>query len=229
MRTIIHIGQHKTGTTSLQHYLQSQREPLARAGLYVPDTLLGFDNPSHFLLNVYALDPQRESTAKLQLRETTDPAFFEGLGERLQEAIAGHYQQARSLGCRDILWTNEGLYLLDSDTEYQRLRQLFVDFSSHIACVCCFRDRDSFLASYRRQLLDQGMPLSTDPSSYRYVEADSWLVDYTRKRSLLSGVFDEVLELEYQPQDMIRPFMTALGYAADPTQANLRLNTSNEP
>ena len=141
MRTIVHIGQHKTGTTSIQHFLQNRRDDLAEAGLYIPDTLLGFDNPSHFLLNVHALDADRESTAKIMLKEAVDPGYFDTLADRLREDIARHYALALEHDCAEVLWTNEGLFLLDSEAEYARLRALFDDHSDSVDCVCCFRDQ----------------------------------------------------------------------------------------
>jgi len=227
MRTLIHIGQHKTGTTSIQHYLQKYRQALAKAGLYVPDTLLGFTNPSHFLLNVYALDADRDSTAKIMLRESVDPGFYDTLESRLQQDIARHYERARDQGCRDIIWSNEGLYLLNSTTEYQRLKGLFAKYSEQLTCLCCLRDKASYLDSYRRQLHSLNLPLSDDPRSTRYLEPDSWLVDYEGKQKLLNAVFEDTLILEYNPQDMVKTFLDAIGYEPVGDTGALRLNTTS--
>lgn len=227
MRTLIHIGQHKTGTTSIQHYLQKYRPALAKAGLYVPDTLLGFTNPSHFLLNVYALDADRDSTAKIMLRESVDPGFYDTLESRLQQDIARHYERARDQGCRDIIWSNEGLYLLNSTTEYQRLKGLFAKYSEQLTCLCCLRDKASYLDSYRRQLHSLNLPLSDDPRSTRYLEPDSWLVDYEGKQKLLNAVFEDTLILEYNPQDMVKTFLDAIGYEPVGDTGALRLNTTS--
>ena len=64
MKTIIHIGQHKTGTTSIQKFLQDNRTTLAENGVYVPSRLAGYSEPSHFILNVYALAEDRYSSRK---------------------------------------------------------------------------------------------------------------------------------------------------------------------
>lgn len=228
MRTIIHIGQHKTGTTSIQHYLQSHRQYLAEAGLYVPDILLGYNNPSHFLLNVYALDDKRESTAKTMLKNREKDEFFIDFPERLSADIARHYQQAKAKNCREIIWSNEGLYLLNSAEEYRKLKSLFDTLSSETLCVCAFRDRDSFRQSYIKQQQGLELPASENPDSYRYLDEKSWLFDYDRKKELLSEVFENTLFLDYNPQDMIRTFLESLGYAAEPDTASLRLNATDE-
>lgn len=224
MKTYIHIGQHKTGTTSIQHYLQQYRGSLISDGLYVPDTLLGFDNPSHFLLNVYALDEDRDSTAKIRLREFLDDKFFATLERRLVTAVAQHYERAMAAGCEEILWTNEGLFLLNSEAEYLRLKQLFELYSDTVVCICCFREKESFRQSYTRQLASLDLPLSDDPTSYRYLAPDSWLFDYERKKALLQAVFDEVRLLDYDAGDMVKVFMESIGRTAAGDTAGIRLN-----
>ena len=150
MRTIIHIGQHKTGTTSIQHYLKSKQLELAKEGLYVPDGLVGFENPSHFILNVYALNQNRSSSTKDKLLATRGPGYIAGLRQNLRDDIAKHYQNAKTQGCKDVIWTNEGLYLLRREEEYERLLELFVEFSSEVVCICCFRDVESYKFSYKK-------------------------------------------------------------------------------
>ncbi len=165
MRTIIHIGQHKTGTTSIQHYLRSKRIELAKEGLYVPDALVGYDNPSHSILNVYALNQHRFPSMKEALLATKNPSFFMGLQKNIQDDIAKHYRHASSQGCQDIIWTNEGLYLLNSVEKYTRLCGLFNEFSSEIVCACCFRELEPYRMSYMEQLKKKGIGFSHDRDS----------------------------------------------------------------
>jgi hypothetical protein len=224
MRTTIHIGQHKTGTTSIQHYLREKSHDLAKRGLYVPDQIMGFGDPSHFILNIYALNSNRMSSKKEELLKKRNTQFFGifsinpgelvgGQGVKLRTDIQKHYQRAVSLGCNDIIWSNEGLYLLNSQEEYGRLVDLFSTYSERLRCVCCFRDIESYRNSYTRQLKSQGISLSRDPDSYRYVEYDSWLFDYKRKERLLRRAFDEVILLEYSPEGMVNSFMDSIGYS----------------
>ena len=229
MRTIIHIGQHKTGTTSIQHYLQSHRDTLAQQGLYVPNVLMGFGNPSHFMLNVYALDEHRESTAKIRLKETVSNNFFEDLEARMHKDIQQHYLNAAKENCQEIIWSNEGLYLLNSEHEYQRLRDLFGSLAGETLCICCFRDKESYARSYKAQLESLDLPLSEDPDSYRYFGEDSWLFDYEGKVKLLEKVFDEVLVLDYDSQDMVKTFMTSINYTPEDDTSRMRLNPTDKP
>lgn len=211
MRTIIHIGQHKTGTTSIQHFLARHRTDLIKQGLYIPDSLLGSTDPSHYLLNVYALNENRSSTAKIRLIEANGPDFINVLRANTVKEITRHYEAARKLDCREIIWTNEGLYLLNSVEEYKRLYELFKPWSSDLVCICCLRDVDSYRRSYMAQLARNGLSFSNDKDSYLYVEPDSWLFDYSRKESLLRTVFDNIILFPYN-RTMVKTFMEKIGY-----------------
>ena len=223
MRTIIHIGQHKTGTTSLQHYLKKEHQNLLKKGLYVPQSIVGIEHPSHYILSVYALKPTRLSPMKEVLLKNQHPDYFKRLEQKLLADIENHYQQAIKNNCSDILWTNEGLYLLNSVSEYQKLQQLFQRYSDDVVCICCFREKESFRQSFIQQLKTQALSFSQDKDSYRYIEPTSWLFDYDRKKELLEQVFKTTLFLDYDREDMVKTFMTSINYHVDTTKV-ARLN-----
>ena len=223
MRTIIHIGQHKTGTTSIQHFLRQHREDLAGRGLYVPDSVAGHDNPSHYILNVYALEEDRYSTVKETLLKIKPKEYFLELQRELRRDVSRHYELAQKLGCRDVIWSNEGLYLLNSISEYVRLRELFDPYSSSVVCVCCFREVESYRKSYIQQLEKQGLTPSENTDSYRYVEEDSWLFDYSRKMGILNEVFDQLITFDYNKQDNVKSFFEEIGYPVGNAES-IRLN-----
>jgi hypothetical protein len=212
MRTILHIGQHKTGTTSLQHYLKNNREKLRQKGLYVPDNLAGITHPSHYILNVYALDSKRSSPMKEVMLNHQKSDYFDYLEQHLTASIKQHYTQAYDSNCSDIIWTNEGLYLLNSVTEYKKLQQLFQNETDEMLCICCFRDKISFRRSYMAQLKKQGLSFSQKEDSYCYIEPTSWLFNYERKKALLEQTFKNNLYIDYTPDDMVSTFMQAIGY-----------------
>ena len=47
-----------------------------------------------------------------------------------------------------------------------------------VTVVMAFREKTAFLQSYAEQLEVMGYQSSDDPTSFAYVEPDSWLVDY---------------------------------------------------
>lgn len=198
---------------------------LIRGGLYVPESIAGDKNPSHYILNVYALNENIYSSMKEFLLKTKPKEYFRGLREALHDEIYKHYMLAEDQGCKDVVWSNEGLYLLNSIQEYGRLRELFDKYSSGITCVCCFRDVDSYKKSYAQQQAKQGISPSDNVDSYRYLQHDSWLFDYPGKIKILKEVFDEVITFPFDQQDNVRPFMEKIGYPIHNAES-IRLNVT---
>ena len=227
MRTLIHIGQHKTGTTSIQHYLKYNRTVLCKQGLYVPDSIASYESPSHYILNIYALAQERMSPMKESFLRDTTPDALDLLNEKLPVEIEKHYQAARQAGCTDIIWSNEGLYLLNSVYEFKKLTELFEKHSNELVCICCFRELDSYKRSYKKQLAKTAIPPSTNSDSYRYTEDDSWLFDYPKKRELLANSFENTLFINYTEKHMVERFMRYLGYPVNSSNTEvLRLNVT---
>ena len=212
MKTIIHIGQHRTGTTSLQQFLRDKKQQLLERGLYVPSKVAAHNHHSHYVLNLYALAEKRYSPKKDEIIAARGDRYLSKLKIDIQRGMEKAYRQALARKCTTVLWSNEGLYLLNSLSEYKCLKGLFSQYSDHIEVVCCFRDKESFRKSYAQHLSAQGISFSTQLDSYRYVEIDSWLFDYERKQVLLSSVFDECLYFQYDPANNVKAFMENIGY-----------------
>lgn len=225
MQTVLHIGQHKTGTTSLQQYLQDRKAELAERGFHVPTGVIGSSASSHWPLNVYALEAGRSSFAKDAALAKAGQDYIDTMKVRLEAEIGSIYNEAVQRGCQQVLWSNEGLYLLNSKEEYLRILRLFSPHSSEIHVLCCFRDVAAFRESYRNQLRRSGLPFSDDPDSYRYTEPDSWLFDYDRKKELLQSVFEHCTFFPYDPNDNTKAFLSILGID-DMDTGEYRLNPS---
>lgn len=212
MKTLIHIGQHKTASTSIQNTLVNNHSRLINAGLWYPTELAGIEFPSHYPLNIYCLDENRLSHKKAKLMNS-NPKHIKSIKNLLLDDIAFQYKQAQNSGCHTVLWSNEGLYLLNSIDEYQRLYDLFSPFSEQIKVVCCFREVNAFKKSYTNQLYKSGFQTSKDNDSFCYVEPDSWLFDYIRKQQILSQVFNNQTEFfDYTNTGMVELFLTKAGF-----------------
>ena len=75
-----------------------------------------------------------------------------------------------------LVYSHEDLSYARHDDELEGLRALFD--GRPVRVVIVLRQPEAFLRSYREQLTATGFPISDDPTSFAYVEADSWLVDY---------------------------------------------------
>ena len=72
----------------------------------------------------------------------------------------------------------------------ERLGKLFDPNKLEVRIVLVLRERMSYLASYRRQILKvPGRTVSSNPSSALYVEHDSWLADFDGLISAYSSLY----------------------------------------
>ncbi len=171
---VLHVGTHKTGTTSLQQFLADQHtDLLADAGITYPPGLV--IPTSHTELPLLAIRPERLWPARLRLPETREPAWLSHAEAHVRDRISRP-------GPGVVVFSHEDLSYVRFDDELERLRDLLG--TGPVRVIVFLRDKTAFLRSYRQQLEATGFPRSTDPSSFAYVEDDSWLLDYD---ALLAG------------------------------------------
>jgi len=200
LETIIHIGKHHTGTTSLQKYLFQQKHKLKQQKYFFTDNILNYKHTSHYILNIYALNKNRLSQMKRVVLKSKGREYLHELDEKLPLEIKKIYNKAKQEQCNKVLWSNEGLDLLNSKVEFEKLYNLFKPFSSKITVVCCFRDKEYYMHRWK-------------------LKPEDWRVDYDRKKRILSDVFDECLFFDYQKEGNIKAFLNLI---------NLQLNCSTE-
>lgn len=165
---LLHIGTHRTGTTSIQGFLRDQNdELLARSGLHYP---AGFLLPTvHVELPLLTIRPDRMWPARLRFPATQRRSWQAAAKAHVRETI-------RTADHDQLVYVHEDLSYLRFEDELERLADLFAGCSLRI--VVFLRQPSSFLPSYRSQLLATGFEPSDDPTSFAYLAADSWLLDY---------------------------------------------------
>jgi hypothetical protein len=164
---VLHVGTHKTGTTSLQQFLRDHADTLlAEAGVDYPPGLV-IPN-AHAELPLLAVRPDRLWPARIRLPETRDPAWLAAAERHVREVLRASRRPV-------VVLSHEDLSYARFDDELVRLRDLLGD--APVRVIVFLREARSFLESYRAQLVATGFELSDDPTSFAYVEPDSWLVD----------------------------------------------------
>ena len=185
-RVFLHIGTHKTGTTSFQKWLREHEDVLReRHGLGVYRG--GFPNNREVGLacaNVDRLLPVR------QIPQWSDPVWRDHVNDL-----------ARIQMQRDepsIIVSAESLSFLRADDEIRRVHRMFSDREATI--LVTLREPAEFLASWGRHLTRGKYELSDDPRSFAYVGADSWLARYDELIDAYARVFgrDRVLTIDYE-------------------------------
>jgi hypothetical protein len=173
-RVLVHIGTHKTGTTSIQGFLRDENAGLlAAAGCHYPE---GFLLPTvQTDLPLLTIRPERTWPARLRFPETARASWQEAARSHIRRQVTGSDAEL-------LVYVHEDLSYLRFDDELERLRELFD--GRVVSVVAVLRDDAAFLRSYTSQLVGTGFEVSDDPASFAYVAPDSWLLDH---EALLDG------------------------------------------
>jgi len=172
----LHIGTHKTGSTSIQHFLKDHIAELKNRDF---DLYRGnIKSTNHIEIYLSSMRPLRDSFAKQKFKINIDNQFVEDTAQRVQHFIA-------TSRFSNIVFTAEGLSLLRFRDEIERLRYVLGADSHDITIILITREPVEFLESLKKQILKvPNRALSRDPESVFYVEPDSWLADFTTLKSL---------------------------------------------
>ena len=173
-RVLVHIGTHKTGSTSIQEFLRDHNDDLlATVGASFPE---GFLIPGlHSELPLLSIRAGRSWSARIRFPETQTATWLAAAERHVRSRV-------QSTDFEVLVYSHEDLSYLRFDDEFVRLRELFAP--RDVTVVVVLRDKTDFLRSYREQLSAMGFEPSDDPTSFAYVEPDSWLLDYD---ALLNG------------------------------------------
>jgi len=188
---ILHIGTHKTGSTTVQSFLQANRRRLSE---YQIDFFQGsFIPENHIELYLSCIERDRDTLAQ----QTMDIGSLDALFERTSRQVAEFIAQSSG---NTVIFSTEGLSLLRSRVELARLVQMFDPKVHRVRVVCVLRDKSGYLDAYRKQILKvPGRKASDNPRSALYVEPDSWLVDYDQLLASYRQAFGDasVLTVDY--------------------------------
>ncbi len=158
MTLYLHIGTGKTGTTTIQTFLEANREVLRDRGLIVP---LSLGRQNHRNLAAYALDDDVIDNSRRAKRLTTIErisSFRERLATDLVAEAATWPPHA------NIVMTSEQMTRLRRQGEIERLRDLLLVVGHEIKVIAYIRRQDEYFASEYSQLIKGGqtLPFSID-------------------------------------------------------------------
>ena len=167
----LHIGTHKTGSTSLQNYLFDHEEHLNQKGFALYKGL--HKERNHIELYLASMRYDRDSFAKQGMTHIVfDEQYTDKIAKRVQDFISLCNES-------NIILTTEGLSLLRQQDEIDRLLRILDCDGVEITVILYLRNREDYLKSYKQQFLKKkGRVPSRDYWSALYVERDTWLLDY---------------------------------------------------
>lgn len=187
-RILVHIGTHKTGTSSIQHYLHDHRALLEKLGVGYYEGVLRPDN--HVELHLLTERADRGSVYRYQHPDIDTNQLREQTTRKLQQFLGNDTFHT-------YIFSAEGLSYLRFAEEAQALKSL-LGHRHPIEIVLYLRQPLDFLASYTNQLSKMGIPSSPQPDAFNYVETDSWLLDYDGLTSLYQQHFQQICVLNYE-------------------------------
>jgi hypothetical protein len=229
-RVILHIGTFKTGTTSFQRWFTDHADAIESSHGF--RWFRGFF-PDAREIAAACIDDGRQTPAMAL-------EFFPRRGTEewvaWKESVRHNVAQQVAASQAPIVVSCEALCLLRTDTELARLAELFPPESTRI--LLCLRSPEGFLRSWKSHLEHDFFQRSTDPTSFAYVENDTWLVDY---ETLVNGYrhwfgADDVTVVDYDSamaaHGSVIPALTATFFpvgASLPGWETYRLNKSSRP
>ena len=128
---------------------------------------------------------------------------------------------------QDLIISAEGLSFIRSAEEVDRLRELLDPYELDFIVVQ--RDRADFLRSYVQWMKKSNFKPSADPESCRYVETDSWILDFDIFPKLFPGI--KIIDYRQAMNDrgsIIPAIMEGLGTDPStlPEWSDYKLNTA---
>jgi hypothetical protein len=202
----LHIGLHKTGTTSIQHFFHRNIDFYRDRGLHFYLCELGGSNAS--------------GIAPLILRDGVMSASQKQI-DTTKQHLARFLDATKDF---DVLISGEAISYLRTDEECARLKQLFSAHDNNVIILLTLRDKDSFWESYSNQVRKKGST-GTDAENSRYVlDKEGWLTDFSTLTRVLQSNFNDVRIIQYQ-ENMVRHFCNSFGFEM-PSNDEPRLNQS---
>ena len=188
----IHVGIHKTGTSSIQEFLGKHRSELKRLGVEFYTGTLKANN--HVDLMLATIRPERMTPYKMLIRDEVelDDAFRADVFASVSDFI-------RNSTAKVLLFSCEGLSFLAHEDELNSLKALFDAQGVTAKIILYTRNPKDFLASYAAELKKHPSPAVITRDSFAYVGQDSWLIDYPSRIAAFARVFGgrNVLHADY--------------------------------
>lgn len=151
MELFLHIGPDKTGTTTIQKFLEENRETLAERGYLVPKCP-GLKR--HYKLYLYGFDDDKMVKEPSWKNRASSPEAFR------REFLQQFTEEVRGSGLDRVVLSDEGLYRL-SEEEIGRLQILFEGLFDRVHVVLYLRRQDDHVISRYQQVIKTGPSTQT--------------------------------------------------------------------
>lgn len=211
-KIILHIGKHKTGSTSFQLFLRKSKKELETQGIFpVPHGLGG-------RLAAVSIRDQMPIPPLLDMQQTGMMTAAE-VTANVNSFLAGK-------NIETLLISSEHFSYFRTQAEITALRAcLPKDVPIFVYLVV--RDPEDYRISYRDHVKTTGHGPSDDPKSPYYFGKDSWLLNDEALIRCWRSEFEHFHVLDYEREGMIKKLGSAMGLPSEILKKELRLNTNS--
>jgi len=206
----LHVGPHKTGTTSFQKYCLKHRAELSeqRLAFFAPR-----NTPNQRRVS---LASAREGVFN---GESLTPESAAAIGREVSHELRTF---ATANPGQNLLLSSESMSFLRTDAEMDRLKALLPP-GYRLHGVWVERGIDSWWASYCNEIRKRGIEDHHDPRARGYLDRNGWLTDHPAVLALLQKHLDGLTVIRYS-SDVVADLLRAVGVSISPTYSPLRAN-----
>ncbi|MEX0450069.1 hypothetical protein V6X63_09955 [Spiribacter sp. 221] len=191
---VLHIGPHKTASTSFQFSLNANINELRAQGFCVYHPLNNGINAAEV-----AAAAKSHSESSSQVKSN----------------LSAQIEQSQ---CHTLLLSAEPLWRIQSESEVSALKSLFDNVDVKITILFVNRRFQEWEASYRRMLGDKEFRAVAQADGFCIFSKQS----FKDLLSFYEGHFDEVLVVDFESEKLIRDLYVALG--VHPEQLRLKFH-----
>lgn len=222
----LHIGLEKTGTTSIQDFLELNREKLTQDGIFVPQSL-GYKN--HKKIAAYGFDAGSRDIAVTSNDIGPEEADMEAFRAGLEESLTAEFEDTEA---ETAIISSEDLSRLFSLHEVERVLEFLGRFCETLKIVVFVRRQDLLASSRHYSLvLGGGVPLQVLPGKgeggqryYNYNDSIGNWIEAAGAENVIYVRFPESPSSE--KFDSVQAFSKVVGIDADGLERGKRQHIS---
>ena len=217
----LHAGMHKTGSTSIQHYLMSNRPFFEGHGFHVvedmelpnaPDVPRNVVSTNCYKIADAVIDPRLATYARIN-------SLVSSMNRRERYSAIRKVNRALSSGeQRRLVLSAEAFSFLRSPRERPRLRRIFRGLD--VRPILFFRNKSDWLESWNAQITRKCFKAAgrgRRPAGIFDLTESSWLLDYDRIKAFYhdGGTFLSYDRVIAEDGSVVPAFLRVLGLDAE--------------